>query len=313
MALKSRLSAFSASSTNDVFPGVMPPRFNLDISLSILSRSWAEVYPHHEGEAYIREAIRLIQSQNGFLSQVTNVVKPRFRVSIDPGMLTWRLGNARFAIRADEMTLQTVRNFAKGVSGSFTIEVIVTPTPTLRKPSFNVRIRLTCVSSPGGFHLSDTENVPSADDTADVTGDGFQHTAEICLQNLGVVNEGMENAKRSYDDGEPVAKRSRMDDHAVGSTERRINEEICNCLLQAFADMVMEKLNGGLPLQSLHTDDSSDWLFDFSELSMPEFQNGFLASKYSSALRYRDETIQTPTTVRGALTYRPTVISSPVH
>src|SRR6218665_2991788 len=54
-----RNNLFSASETRVATSGVSaerkPRRFNLRTSMSTLVRSLADVYPHHDGAAYIRE------------------------------------------------------------------------------------------------------------------------------------------------------------------------------------------------------------------------------------------------------------------
>src|SRR6218665_2238069 len=53
---KKLLSAFVTISANEGAPsGRYPPRRSLSTRRSSLSRSWAEVKPHHAGEAYSRE------------------------------------------------------------------------------------------------------------------------------------------------------------------------------------------------------------------------------------------------------------------
>lgn len=228
---------------------------------------------------------------------------------MDSDMLRWKLDNARFTIRADEMALRTVKSFVKDVSGSFIVDITLIPTTLLEKPSFDIRINLSCVSSPV-FHMSDIDNSPSpsTDDADDVkrpqdSGDDCKQTAEFCLR-LEADESDKQKRKRTDvntsgpSEGEPSAKRRKTEDDEVVSTERSINEVICACLLQGFVDSVVKKLNGALPVDSLPTDASDEWLFNFSQMSMPEFQNGFLVSKHLSAFRYQEATIEAPTPVR---------------
>lgn len=229
-------------------------------------------------------------------------------------MLRWKLDNARFTIRADEMVLRTVKSFVKDVSGSFTVDITLIPTTLLENPSFDVRINLSCVLSPV-FELSDIDNSPSpsTDDADNVkrpqdAGDDCKQAAEICLR-LDADESDTQKRKRTdayvntsgQSEGEPSAKRRKTEDDEVVSTERSINEVLCACLLQGFVDSVVEKLNGGLPVDALPTDASNEWLFDFSQMSTPEFQNGFLVSKHLSAFRYQEETVEAPKPVRIAI------------
>src|SRR6218665_3356486 len=60
---KRLLSAFEAISANEgALSGRYPHRRNLPTIRSNLSRSWAEVKPHHAGEAYSRDAIVVMRA-----------------------------------------------------------------------------------------------------------------------------------------------------------------------------------------------------------------------------------------------------------
>src|SRR6218665_804994 len=57
------LSAFVAISANERAPsGRYPPRCSLSTRRSSLSRSWAEVKPHHASEAYSREEMVVMRA-----------------------------------------------------------------------------------------------------------------------------------------------------------------------------------------------------------------------------------------------------------
>src|SRR6218665_3992572 len=60
---KKLLSAFVTISANEGAPsGRSPPRPSLSTRRSNLSRSWAEVKPHHAGEAYSREEMVVMRA-----------------------------------------------------------------------------------------------------------------------------------------------------------------------------------------------------------------------------------------------------------